>query len=322
MKKTFSALLAMACLAFGSLAAAQDSFPSRPVKMIVPYPAGGGGDILARAMADVFQKQTGQAMVIENRAGANGMIGAAACKNAPPDGYTYCLPVSDVMAINPHIYKKVPYDVERDFTVVAPIATVVLAVVVNSSVPATNLKELAAWSKTNKQKANFATWGIGSAAHLMMAQFNKDMDGNLTNVPYPGVPGMLQATLTGDAAATLLFYGPIVQYITQGKLRPLAVLASERYHSLPDVPTVSEAGFNFTPTVYYGVYAPAGTPQAIVTRMGQLLTTAAADPAVLKTMNSAGFAPLKESTKAFADRVARDRAAWGPIAKSLGLSLE
>lgn len=322
MTRVLRVLLALACLALGHIAAAQDNFPSRPVKMIVPYPAGGGGDILARAIADVFQKQTGQPMVIENRAGASGMIGAAACKSAAPDGYTYCLPVSDVMAINPHIFRKVPYDPQQDFIVVAPIATVVLAVVVNSSVPASNLKELATWSQANSQKANFATWGVGSAAHLTLAQFNKSMGGGLTNVPYPGVPQMLQATLTGDASATLLFYGPIAQFINEGKLRPLAVLASERYPALPNVPTVNQAGFDFTPTVYYGAYAPAGTPAAIVARMTQLLTAAAADPAVLKTMSAQGFAPLVESPQAFSERVARDRAAWGPIAKSLSLALE
>lgn len=322
MKKTVATLLAAASLAFVQFAVAQDNFPSRPVKMIVPYPAGGGGDILARAMAEAFQRNTGQPMVVENRAGANGMIGAAACKSAPPDGYTYCLPVSDVMAINPHIYKKVPYDPEQDFTVVAPIATVVLAVVTNSTVPVANLKDFASWSQANKQKANFATWGVGSAAHLVLAQFNKAMDASLTNVPYSGVPQMLQAALSGDAAATLLFYGPIAQHINDGKLKPLAVLADKRYPALPNVPTVSEAGFSFAPTVYYGAYAPAGTPAPIIARMGQLLTTAAADPAVLKTMSAAGFAPLVETPKAFSERVARDRAAWGPIAKSLGLALE
>lgn len=322
MKKTIRNLLALTSLSFAALVGAQETFPSRPVKMIVPYPAGGGGDILARAIADVFQKNTGQPMIIENRAGANGMVGAAACKSATPDGYTFCLPVSDVMAINPHIYKKVPYDVERDFTVVTSVATVVLAIVANSSVPAKDLRELASWSQSNSQKANFATWGVGSAAHLMLAQFNKSMNGNFTNVPYPGVPQMLQATLTGDASATLLFYGPIAQYINDGKLRPLAVLASERYPAMPNVPTVSEAGFNFAPTVYYGVYAPVATPSAIVTKMGQLISNAASDPAVLKTMNAAGFTPLTESPKAFAERVIRDRAAWGPVAKSLGLALE
>ncbi|MGE4369650.1 MAG: Bug family tripartite tricarboxylate transporter substrate binding protein [Burkholderiaceae bacterium] len=322
MKKLFTAVLAGVCLTVGSVAAAQGAFPERAVKMIVPYPAGGGGDILARSIAEVFQKMTGKAMVVENRAGANGMIGASACKSAPADGYTYCLPVSDVMAINPHIYKKVPYDVERDFTVVSPIATVVLAFVANSNVPAKSLKELAAWSAANKATANFATWGVGSAAHLALAQFNQSMGGSLTNVPYAGVPQMLQATLSGDASATLLFYGPIAQYVKEGKLTPLAVLASSRYPALPEVPTVSEAGFNFTPTVYYGVYAPVGVPPAIVSRMNQLLTEAVKDPAVQKIMNAAGFTPLNESNEAFSKRVVDDREAWGRVAKSLNLSLE
>jgi len=322
MNRLLTCVLAAASLLGATAAGAQESFPSKPVRMIVPYPAGGGGDILARAMAEAFHKATGQQMVVENRAGASGMIGAAACKAAPPDGYTYCLPVSDVMAINPHVFKTVPYDAERDFAIVAPVATVVLAFVANASVPASNLKELAAWSRTHKDKANFATWGVGSAAHLALTQFNQSMGGSLTNVPYSGVPQMLQATLSGDASATLLFYGPIAPHIKAGKLKPLAILGNQRYAALPDTPTVNEQGFNFAPTVYYGVYAPAGTPASIVARMGQLITAAAADSEVLKTMNAQGFAPLVESSQAFAQRVQRDRAAWGPIAKSLNLALE
>ncbi|MGE0802299.1 MAG: Bug family tripartite tricarboxylate transporter substrate binding protein [Lautropia sp.] len=321
MNKSLSMLLVCACVSFGPIAAAQDGFPSRPVRMIVPYPPGGGGDILARSLAAVFQKATGQPMVIDNRVGANGIVGAAACKNAAADGYTYCIPYSDVMAINPYIYKKVPYSAE-DFTVVAPIATSVLIFVANSQVPVNSLKELAAWSAANKQKANFATWGVGSAAHLAMEQFNKSMSGSLTNVPYQGGAQMLQSTLAGDASATLLFYGLLAAHINDGKLKPLAVLSSERTPALPDVPTVSEAGFSFSPTLYYGVYAPAGTPAAIVERMNQILTAAAADPAVLKTMGTQGYAPLKESAQAFGERVARDRATWGPIAKSLNLALD
>lgn len=322
MKRVLVVLSALAALVVGPVSFAQEAFPSRAVRMIVPYPAGGGGDILARALAEVFRQKTGQPMVIENRAGASGMIGAAACRNAPPDGYTYCLPVSDVMAINPHIFKQVPYDAQRDFAVVAPIATVVLAFVVNSEVPATNLKELAAWSRANKDKANFATWGNGSAAHLTLTQFNRLMGGSLTNVPYPGVPQMLQATLSGDAAVTLLFYGPISAYIKSGRMRPLAILGTERYPALSTVPTVIEQGFEFSPTVYYGAYAPAGTPPAIVERMGQLLREAAAHPDVLKTMEAQGFAPLVESAQAFTARVARDRDTWAPIARSLNLALD
>lgn len=315
-------LLLSASLFAASSTCAQADFPSKPIKMIVPYPAGGGGDILARAMAESFGRISGQPMVIENRAGANGMIGAAACKNAPADGYTYCLPVSDVMAINPHVYKTVPYDVNKDFKVVAPVATVVLAVLVNSQVPVHNLKELAAWSQTHKDKANFATWGVGSSAHLTLTKLNQSLGGSLTHVPYLGVPQMLQATLTQEASATLLFYGPTASYIASGKLRPLAVLANKRYEALPDVPTISEEGIDFKPTVYYGVYAPSGTPDKIVTRMNQLITTAAADPGVRKVMDAQGFAPLVETNQAFAERVVKDRATWGPIAKSLNLALD
>lgn len=322
MKITKNFLIGSLALACGFAAIAQDQFPSRPVRMIVPYPAGGGGDILARAIAQAFSKSVNQPMVVENRPGASGMIGAAACKNALPDGYTYCLPVSDVMSINPHVFKNVPYDAEKDFAVVASVATVVLAFVANSSIPVHDLKELAAWSQKNKDRANFATWGIGTAAHLTLTQFNRAMPASLTNLPYPGVPQMLQATLSNDASATLLFYGPIASYIASGKLRPLAILGNQRFAALPDVPTVNEQGFNFTPTVYYGVYAPAATPAALLSRMNKLITTAAADPDVVKTMTAQGFAPLSESNAAFSERVSRDRATWGPIAKSLNLSLD
>jgi len=325
MKKTLALLLASAILpAIGPIATAhaEDAFPSRPVRMIVPYPPGGGGDILARSMANAFSKITGQAMVVENRSGASGMVGAGACKNAAPDGYTYCIPVSDVMAINPHIFKTLPYDAERDFIAVAPVATVVLAIVANGTVPVSNLKELAAWSNQNKAQANFATWGVGSAAHLVMTQFNHDFKGSLTAVPYPGVPQMLQATLNNESSATLLFYGPIAPYIASGKLKPLAILGDKRYSAMPDVPTVNEEGFKFTPTVYYGVYAPKGTPAPMLARMSELVRAAAADPEVLKTMTAQGFAPLTESTPAFSERVAKDRAAWAPVAKSLNLQLD
>ena len=322
MNKALILLIAGTCLALGKHAVAQESFPSRPVRMIVPYPGGGGGDILARAMAQAFQKATNQPLVVESRPGAGGMIGTAACKSAAPDGYTYCLPASDVMAINPSVFKSVPYDAERDFAVVGSVATLALAIVANSAVPANDLKELAAWSQANKDKANFATWGIGSAAHLTLTQFNRSLGGSLTNVPYPGVPQMMQAILSNDASVALLFYGPIAPHLASGKLKALAILGNERYPALPNVPTVAEQGFTFTPTLYYGVYAPASTPAPIVARMGQLITAAAADAEVLKTMRVQGFAPLVESPQAFAQRVATDRATWAPIARSLNLALE
>lgn len=322
MKKLFPMLVAAVSLALAQAVHADDAFPARAVKMIVPFPPGGGGDILARALGEAFLKATGRQMVIENRPGASGMIGAAACKSAPPDGYTYCLPVSDVMVINPHVFKKVPYNAERDFTVVAPVATAVLAFVVTDAVPARNLSELAAWSRANKDKANWATWGNGSSAHLVMTQFNQAMNGSMTAVPYTGVPQMMQALLSHEAAGTLLFHGPIASHVAAGRLKALAVLGRQRSPSMPDVPTVNEQGLNFAPTVYYGVFAPAGVPAPIVERMNRLITQASADPRVQKVLAAQGFTQLSESSKAFSERVARDRSIWGPIAKSLNLALD
>lgn len=322
MRQTIITVLTTAACAFSTFALAQDTYPARPVKMIVPYPPGGATDILARAVAEAFQRSVGKAMVVENRPGAAGTIGSTACKNAPPDGYTYCLFVSDALAINPNIYKTLPYDPDKDFAVVATLGTLALVFATNSSVPANNLKEFAAWSQANKAKANFASWGVGSAAHLTAAQFNDSMKASVTHVPYQGIPQMIQATITGDVAATLLFYGPMEQHIKAGKLKPLAVMTDKRFPALPDVPTAAEAGFNFKPTLHYGVFTPVGTPAPVLARMQQLVTAAAADPAVLNTMKVAGFIPLVESPQAFSERMARDRKDWGAITKSLNLALE
>lgn len=322
MRRFSMAIAGAAALCFSQWCAAQDDFPSRPVKMIVPYPAGGGGDILARALGDAFTKATGQAMVIENRAGASGMVGTTACKSAPADGYTYCLPISDVMSINPHVFKKVAYDPEKDFAIVAPVATVVGVLAVNSSVPVHNLKELVAYSQANKTKANWATWGVGSSAHLLMAQLNSGMGASLTDVPYPGIPQMIQAMLSGDAIGAMMLYGPLAQHIDSGKLRPLAVLGDQRFPPLPNVPTANEQGLNFSPTLFYGVFAPAATNAAIVEKMNRLVTQAAQDPAVQKTMALQGFTPLTEPRAAFAQRLSKDRQAWGTVAKRLNLQLD
>lgn len=261
-------------------------------------------------------------MVIENRGGASGMLGAAACKNAPPDGYTYCLPIADVMSINPHVFKKVPYDVERDFAVVAPVATVVGVVAVNASIPVHNLSELAAYSQANKSKANWATWGVGTSAHLFMAQLNTGAGTALTDVPFAGIPQMVQSMLGGDSIGAMMLYGPMAQHIDSGKFRAIAILGDQRFPTLPNVPTANEQGLNFSATLFYGVFAPSGTSPAIVERMNKLVTQAASDPSVLKTMAAQGFVPLVEPRAPFAQRLAKDRDVWGTVAKRLNLSLD
>lgn len=303
-------------------AVAQDDFPNRPVTVIVPYPAGGGSDLAARTVAERFQEATGQPMVIDNRPGGNGMIGAAACKNAKPDGYTYCMPISDLLAINPYVFKTVPYDAEKDFTAVAPVARAQLLFLVNSKLGVTSLEELGAWSKENPEKANFATWGIGSAAHLAMEALNEEYDGAITAVAYPGAGAMLQAMLTGEISATLLHYGVVAQHVENGTLQPLAILGEERYDRLPEVPTVYEQGFEFTPTVYAGFFAPNGVPEAVLDRMESLVLQAVEEQSVIDKFNSVGFVTMTESPEDFAERLRKDRATWAPIAERLNLALE
>jgi tripartite-type tricarboxylate transporter receptor subunit TctC len=309
-------------VAFCLPAAAADNFPSRPIKMIVVYPAGGGADILARALSDAVQKSTGQPLVVENRPGANGMIGTSACKNSAPDGYTYCMVLSDVLTINPFIYKQVPYNAEKDLLPVSSIANVVGVFTTHKDVPVSNLKELAAYSHAQKGKTNWGTWGVGSSAHLVMTYINKSMGADLVHVPYQGVPQIITALLSKEIDSTMILYGPMAPYIESGRLKPLAVLSDKRLPQLPNVPTAVEQGMNFPSTLWYGVFAPAGVPQATVDRMNAILNKAITDPAVAKTFETQGFIGLGESPSVFAQRIARDRNVWGPLAKSLNLSLD
>jgi tripartite-type tricarboxylate transporter receptor subunit TctC len=301
---------------------AADAYPARPIKMIVPYPPGGGADVLSRTLGDVMSKNSGQPLVVENRAGANGMIGTSACKNAPADGYTFCMVISDAMTINPHIYSKVPYDVDKDLAPVASIATVVGVFAVNSTVAATNLKELAAYSRANRGKVNFGTWGVGSAAHLVMAEMNHSMGADLVHVPYQGVPQIVSALLAKEVDSTILFYGPMAQHFQAGKLRPIGVLSEKRLPQLPDVPTAQEQGFGLASTLWYGVFAPAKTPPEAIKQFNEMLNSALNDASVLRTLDSQGLLPLADTPDGFSKRLAQGRKAWGDVARSLKLTLD
>ncbi len=322
MRILYSLTAALVALAMAAQAQAADAYPSKPIKMIVVYPPGGGADVLSRTLGEVVGRISGQPLVVENRAGANGMIGTAACKNAPPDGYTFCMVISDAVTVNPYIYSKVPYDVDKDLAPVASIATVVGVFAVNSSVPATNLKELAAYSAANRGKVNFGTWGVGSAAHLVMAEMNRSMGSTLVNVPYLGVPQIVSSLLTKEVDSTMIFYGPLAQHFQSGKLRPIAVLSERRLPQLPDVQTTQEQGFSLASTLWYGVFAPSKTPPHQIKQFNELLNRALADAAVVRTLDAQGLLPLADTPEGFALRITQGRKAWGEVARSLKLSLD
>lgn len=322
LRKTLALLISTALLVPATAVHAQADFPSKPIRMIVVYPAGGGGDILARTVGEAMSKIAGQPTVVENRGGANGMIGAAACKNAAPDGYTYCLVLSDVVAINPFIHKSVPYDVEKDLVAVAAVAAAPALFVANGAVPASNLKELASYSTAQKGKSNWASWGVGSAGHILMEYMNKSYGTDFVHVPYQGAQQAIQALLTREVDAGIAASGLVAQHIASGKLKALGVLNDKRLPQFPDVPTALEQGLNFPATLWYGIFAPAATPKATVDKMNALIGQSLGDPAVAKLLNTFGLLPMNESPAAFAQRVQRDVGIWGPVAKSLKLSLE
>jgi len=314
--------IAVAAFTFQVPAAGQDVYPSRPIKMIVAYPAGGGADILARTLSETVGKLAGQQMVVENRPGASGMIGASACKNALPDGYTLCLLISDALTVNPYIFKKVPYDADKDLSPVASVAEVVAVFAVNGDTPVANLKDLSAYSKAQGGKVNWGTWGVGSAAHLLMAHMNNSSGAALYHVPYQGVPQIMSALMSKDIAGTMLVYGPMAQHLQSGKLKPLAVLSNTRLPQLPHVPTVNEQGLNFASSLWYGVFAPSATPRPFIEKANGIINKALADPTVLQTLNLQGFIPLPGSSQSFAARIAKDKTVWSPIAKGLNLALD
>ncbi|TXL71623.1 tripartite tricarboxylate transporter substrate binding protein [Vineibacter terrae] len=322
MKRLFCTVLAFVALACCAAASAQDASPSKVTRMIVVYPAGGGADLLARTLGDSITRQSGQRLIVENRAGASGMIGTTACKNAAPDGYTYCLVLSDVVTIHPHVFKKITYDAEKDLVPVASVADFAVVLAANSTVPVKDMKELAAYSRANKDKVNWGSFGVASSSHLMLTRLNESLDGSVTHVPYQGVPQLISALLNKEIDVSLLIYGQVAQYLDKGQMKVLGVMGTRRAPMLPDVPTFVEQGLNFAPVLWYGVFAPAGTPPLAVERMNKLVNQALEDAAVRKVLETQGFFAAPSTPTAFGERAAQDRNSWGPIARSLNLSLD
>lgn len=263
LKKTLASILALACCGF---ATAQD-YPSKPVTLVVPAAPGGGTDILARAMADELKKRLGQTFIVDNKAGASGMIGAQAVARAAPDGYTLLFSYSAPIYYARHMFAKVPYDVTRDLAVVSEVAANNLILVVNKDVPVKNMKEFMAWAQKGKGNLGYGSIGIGSAGHLAAAYLNVSRDLGMTHVPYKS-----EAPFAQDLAAGVVPWGmgtlaPMQPFIQSGKVRPIAVLAEKRLPALPDVPTMKELGYadpELRSMSWFTLAAPAHTPQPIL----------------------------------------------------------
>jgi tripartite-type tricarboxylate transporter receptor subunit TctC len=299
-----------------------EPYPSKPVRFVLPFPPGGGTDILGRLLSERLAARLGQPVVIENRGGAGGNVGAEAAARSAPDGYTIVL-VAPSLTISPSLYKKLAYDPVKDFAPVSLVATVPNVMVTHPSVPARNLAEFIALAKKKPGAMNFGSGGSGTSNHLAGELFNIVAGVRLVHVPYKGVNLAMNDVMSGELQLVVIGIPAAAPHIKAGKLRALAVIDSKRAAALPDVPTAAEAGLpNFEVTTWYGVLAPAGTPRAIVTRLNAEIVAVMHSPEMKERLATMATEPMTSTPEEFADLIRREIAKWAGVVRTAGLKAE
>ncbi len=315
-KTTGWAVAAIAALAIG-LSAQQtraEDYPTRPITVIVPAPAGGGTDTQARILAPKLAQILGQAVVVENRGGASGNIGAQAVAKAEPDGYTLLAMISSHV-MNPFVLKSVPYDIDRDFAMITRTVTAPEVLVGNPSLPAKDLKELLAYMKANPGKVAFGSAGVGSLSHLIVELFEQDAGVKLLHVPYRGTQPAFNDVLGGQVAIMMPDLTIALSNIQSGNVRAYGVTSAARSPAAPDLPTVAEAGLpGFEAVQWFGLAAPAGTPKAMVDKLHAAAIKALADPEVKKRYEELAMTPAPSaSPQDYAKFVHDEGVRWGKV---------
>ena len=318
-----SALVALgACALVQAHAQGAADFPARPIRIVVPFAAGGATDVIARVVGQKVSDQLGQPVVVDNRAGANGNIGAVAVARAAPDGYTILMATSS-HAINATLHRKLDYSLTKDFAALSNLASVPLVLVVNPEVPARSAGEFAAFAKAAGGKVNFASGGTGTAAHLAGEQFNTLVGTRMLHVPYKG-GALAQTDLIGGQVQAMFANLPeVLTQVQAGKLRPLAVTGKARRANLPAVPTFAEAGYpQMDARSWFGLFAPAGTPAPVVARLSASIAQAVADPAVQARLKELGADPIGDRHEAFQPFVAQEVTRWGALVERSGATVD
>ncbi|MCX7158031.1 MAG: tripartite tricarboxylate transporter substrate binding protein, partial [Proteobacteria bacterium] len=320
--KTMLALLAAACTAFAAPAALAQKFPDKPIRFIVPFPPGGGNDILARAIAPKMGEFLGQPVVIDNRAGAGGNIGTDLAAKSAPDGYTIVI-ASNQVTINPWLYAKLPFDIEKDFAAVAQAASVPMVLAVHPSVPANTLKEFIALAKASPGKFNHGTPGNGTPQHIAFEVFNHAAGVQVTHIAYKGTGPAIADLIGGQVQSAIGTMASLEQHVKAGKLRALGVTTPKRSPAMPNVPTIAEAGLpGFEVPLWYSILAPAGTPKEIVARLSGEVARALAVPETRERLTAQGFDVNYLNPEQMSDLIKHDIARWQKSIKDIGLKLD
>jgi tripartite-type tricarboxylate transporter receptor subunit TctC len=310
-----SAALAPACVL-------AQQYPSKPIRYISPYPAGGGNDTLLRILADKVGEQIGQRIIVDNRPGANTIVGTEYVAKSAPDGYTFLL-IPNTFATNPAFYPKLPYDTAKDFTPVAEVALSPQMIVAHPSFPGKTVKELLALAKAKPGELTYGTSGNGSIGHLAGLLFSSMTGAKLTHVPYKGTAPAVNELVGGQIALMFSSMISVLPQVRSGRLKIIALTTAQRAKALPDVPTIAESGVpGYECSLWYGILAPARTPDAIVRRMNAELGTALKSPDVVEKLSTQAVEPHHTTPEQFGALIRAELGKWDKVIKASGVKAE
>jgi len=304
-------------------ALAQAQYPAKPIHLIVPFPPGGGNDTVARAIAQELGPDLGQPMVIDNRPGAGGSVGAELAAKAPPDGYTLFLAGVGSHAVNPNLHARLGYDPVKDFAPITLLASAPSVLVVNPAVPARTIAQFTAYARANPGKLNYASNGNGSAAQLAAAMYEYMAGVKMVHVPYKGIAPAMTDLMSGEVQLMFGTIVALVPHIQAGKLRPLAVTSRTRSALLPEVPTLAESGLpDYQAGSWYGIMAPAGTPREVIERLHEAMVKALKQPAVAKRLAAEGAVVIGSTPEEFGAHIEAELARVGNVVRAAGIHIE
>jgi tripartite-type tricarboxylate transporter receptor subunit TctC len=317
-----SAVAAVLALSFAPACRAQ-TYPARPVTLVVAFTPAGPSDVLARVLGRKLEELLKQPFVIVNRPGAGGNLGAEVVAGAAPDGYTLLMGNNSILATNASLYKSLPYDPVKDFKPISLIGEQANILVVNPKVPAHSVKELIALAKSEPGRLNYASSGVGTAAHLAGALFKAQADIDLVHVAYKGAAPALQDVISGQVQMMFATAASVISFVNSGVVRPLAVTTLKRNAVLPDLPTIAEEGLpGFEATTWHGLVAPAATPPAVVARLHEAAVMALHDPTVAKSLADLGVDIVASTPDEFARYIAAEIPKWTAVVKASGATLD
>ena len=313
------AVLALAMSVVPGLAGAQ-AYPAKPVRIVVPFVAGGATDVVARLLAQKLTDAWGQSVVVENRSGAGGNIGADVVAKSPPDGYTLLMTSGSIVTANQYIYKSMPFDAAKDLVAITNVASGPQVIVVNTNVPAKDLRGLIAMAKAAPGKVNYGSAGVGTQTHLAFENFLYSAGADMTHVPYKGEAAVINDLMGGQIQAATPNLGAAMAYIKEGKLRALAVTSRERSPQLPDVPAASEIIPGFENAGWFGLMAPAGTPRDILDKIYRDSAKILNSEEFRARLAQQGMAPVANSPADFAAAIREESARWAKVVKERGIA--